>query len=219
MFSWIPTLNNYLGWDLWWQFQRNYATIGWEHKLIMGPAILGNKPYLTIKNITNSLYVEWLTSQTLLLFGSQIEWQSLVRWFPVWSLNFLGNTFTLWADLRMGHGNSPPFSVKFCQYSILSKITISIYIAGKCPGVPPNPLSLSEFSWSSPAHNAICFSAFYKITVKCRILLNFYFGHTLGARGFFFQIVSTAYFILRISRVGLWSQGTLAKFGREKVKP
>ena len=36
----------------------------------------------------------------------------------------------------------------------------------------------------------------------------------------FLQIVSTAYFILVcISRVGLWSQGTLATFGREKVKP
>ena len=131
----------------------------------------------------------------------------------------LGKYFHIVGRFKVGHGNSPPFSIKFCQYSILSKITISIYIAGKCPGVPPNPFSLSEFSWSSPAHNAICFSAFYKITVKCRILLNFYFGHTLGARGFFFQIVSTPYFILSILRVGLWSQGTLAKFGREKVKP
>lgn len=121
---------------------------------------------------------EWMTESCEVLSGLITQ-----------NMELLGKYFHIVADLRMGRGDSPPFPVKFCQYSILSKITISYLYSwqvSRCD-TPTTPSSLSEFSWSPPAHNDFCFSAFYKIIVKCGILLNFYFGHTLGARGFLFS--------------------------------
>lgn len=156
---------------------------------------------------------EWMTESCDVLSGLITQ-----------NMELLGKYFHIVADLRMGRGDSPPFPVKFCQYSILSKITISYLYSwqvSRCdtPPLQPPPPCLNFLDL--PLHITLfVFQHFTKLSLNVEFCWIFTLAIPWVREDFcFFQIVSTAYFILGISNVGLWSQGTLATFWGEKVKP